>query len=61
MPAVEALIDSKKWEKLRSIGMVESERRIDGLTTLETRYCLILGGLKPSPSAKASASAPSLW
>lgn len=29
---------TSKWEKLQSIGMVESVRTVDGKTTVETRY-----------------------
>jgi len=32
--------DKDKWEGLRSVGMVESAREIDGKTTLERRYYL---------------------
>ena len=37
---VEFLLDSEKWVGLKSIGMVESKRTINGETTLETRYYL---------------------
>ena len=32
--------DKGKWEGLRSVGMVESTRKIDGKTTVERRYYL---------------------
>ncbi|KWT85298.1 ISAs1 family transposase [Candidatus Magnetominusculus xianensis] len=32
------IIDKEKWEGLKSIGCVESEREIDGKMTVETRY-----------------------
>ena len=32
------IIESNKWEKLKSIGMVESIRTSNGKTTVETRY-----------------------
>jgi predicted transposase YbfD/YdcC len=32
-------IDSKnKWSRLKSVGLVESVRTVDGKTTIETRY-----------------------
>ncbi|MBF2058557.1 MAG: ISAs1 family transposase [Cyanobacterium sp. T60_A2020_053] len=41
MNDVEYLIDSEKWRGLKSIGVVESERRIKGKeTTIERRYYL---------------------
>ncbi len=29
---------TNKWSKLKSIGLVESVRTVDGKTTVETRY-----------------------
>lgn len=40
MGQVEFLLDADKWEGLKSIGMVESQRTIDGETSKETRYYL---------------------
>jgi predicted transposase YbfD/YdcC len=40
MDNVEYLLDSDKWKGLQSIGMVESQRTIDGETTWEIRYYL---------------------
>ena len=40
MGEVEFLLDADKWAGLKSIGMVESQRTIDGETTWETRYYL---------------------
>ena len=40
MGNVEYLLDSDKWKGLKSIGMVESQRTIDGETTWEIRYYL---------------------
>lgn len=41
MSEVKYLIDSEKWRGLKSIGVVESERRIKGKeTTIERRYYL---------------------
>lgn len=40
MGNVEYLLDSDKWKGLKSIGMVESQRTIDGESTRETRYYL---------------------
>ncbi len=40
MGNVEFLLDSEKWLGLKSIGMVESRRTINGETTTETRYYL---------------------
>src|SRR6202012_3051794 len=35
---VECLSEAEKWPRLASITMVESERTVDGKTTLERRY-----------------------
>ena len=36
---VDSRVDpSRKWSKLKSIGLVESVRTVDGKTTVETRY-----------------------
>jgi hypothetical protein len=36
---VDRLIDpTYKWSNLKSIGLVESVRTVDGKTTIETRY-----------------------
>jgi predicted transposase YbfD/YdcC len=40
MGKVEHVLDSDKWKGLKSIGLVESQRTIDGETTRETRYYL---------------------
>ena len=34
----EQLDPKKKWEKLQSVGMVESVRMVNGKTTVKTRY-----------------------
>jgi len=41
MSGVEHLIDNEKWTGLKTIGLVESERKIKGKqTTIERRYYL---------------------
>lgn len=42
MGSVEHLLNAERWEGLKRIGMIESERRIEGKpTTLERRYYLL--------------------
>ena len=36
--ALDGIVDPGQWPGLRSIGMVESEREVDGQTTIERRY-----------------------
>lgn len=38
MEQVEFLVDSEKWVKFTSIGMIQAERRINGKVEQETRY-----------------------
>lgn len=40
--SVEYLLNAERWRGLKRVGMIESERRIDGqLTTVERRYYLL--------------------
>lgn len=42
MGNTEHLLGAEKWEGLRSIGMVESERRVNGqISSIEQRYYLL--------------------
>jgi len=41
MGNTEYLIDAEKWRDLRSIGMVESQRTVNGITSTERRYYLL--------------------
>lgn len=42
LESVEHLIHAERWRGLRRVGMIESERRIDGkATTIERRYYLL--------------------
>lgn len=41
MGQVEHLIDAKHWQGFASIGMVQSERRINGRSAIETRYYIL--------------------
>ncbi len=38
MSCVEQLVHAKRWSKLNMVGMVESERTVDGETSIEYRY-----------------------
>jgi predicted transposase YbfD/YdcC len=41
MSNTEHLIGAEKWRDLRSIGMVESQRTVNGITSTERRYYLL--------------------
>jgi predicted transposase YbfD/YdcC len=41
MDNTEHLIGAKKWRNLRSVGMVESQRTVNGITSTERRYYLL--------------------
>jgi predicted transposase YbfD/YdcC len=41
MGAVEHLIDAEQWQGFASIGMVQSERRLNGQRAIETRYYIL--------------------
>jgi predicted transposase YbfD/YdcC len=45
--------DRAKWEGLRSVGMVEAVREVDGKTTIERRYYLSSLGLDVATFARA--------
>lgn len=41
MGNTEYLVDAEKWANLRSIGMVESQRKINGSISIEQRYYIL--------------------
>ena len=41
MGNTEHLIGAEKWRDLRSVGMVESQRTVNGITSTERRYYLL--------------------
>lgn len=50
---LDTISNPSRWASLRSIGMVESERYIDGKTTSETRY--FINSLTPDAKFFANA------
>jgi predicted transposase YbfD/YdcC len=50
--------EKNKWAKLKSFGMIESEREIDGHITLETRYFI---SSLPSDAKRFAAAARGHW
>jgi predicted transposase YbfD/YdcC len=51
--AIEWLADKPQWEKLRSVGMVEATREVDGQVTTERRYYLSSLGADGEQFARA--------
>ena len=56
---IKELIDpDNQWEKLHSIGMIESVRIVQGKTTIETRYYI---SSLPNNAQKLGESVRSHW
>jgi len=51
--AIDWLADKPQWEKLRSVGMVEATRDVDGTVTTERRYYLTSLGADAARFARA--------
>lgn len=58
MQQVEFLVDAEKWVKLTSIGMIQSERHINGKVERETRYYI---SSLSSDAARLSQAVRSHW
>ena len=57
LESVEHLVDAERWKGLKRVGMIESERRVEGQpTTIERRYYLLSldGGVKRFATAARS-------
>ena len=52
-PATEALRPGQDWKDLHSVGMVESERHINGIVTMERRYYITSITEQVTPFAQA--------
>jgi predicted transposase YbfD/YdcC len=44
--------DKNKWENLKSVGMVENTREINGVTTIERKYCILDIDITPEKFAE---------
>jgi len=58
MQQVEVLVDAEKWVKLTSMGMIQSERHINGKVERETRYYI---SSLSSDAARLSQAVRSHW